>query len=173
MVAPILADRMETTTARRIGFLASKLPRRPGLGMQIGPDTWRPSDFEIRKFARYAASVEDPQSVVERAANGSITPEDAEALREVYPEMFAEARNDILARLPELQKNLPYQKRLALSIFFGVPVDPAMTPQVLGLLQGNFAEEPGTDGGMQPPTAAPQFGSVSKPEPTAAQERAG
>lgn len=173
-VSPIAADKMESLAARRLAFLSSKIPRRPEIaGMQLGPDNWKPSDMEMRQFARYAAAVEDPTGVVERLANGTITPEDAEAMRAVYPETMASIQAAITQQLPTLHKTLPYERRVALSIFSGVPVDPAMRPEILAVLQSQFESEPGSDGGMQQPQAAPQFGSISKPDPTPAQARTG
>lgn len=174
MVDPLLADRMETIAARRITFLAEKLPKRSDVGFPLfGIDRWQPSSFEMAKFARYVAAVEDPAGVVERVADGSLTPEDAEALREVYPEMYAEARNDLIRQIPAIQQTLPYHRQIALSIFFDVPVHPSMQPAVLGVLQDNFVEEPGTESGTAAPMPAPQFGSVKSSPFTPAQERAG
>lgn len=169
--SPLHADRLETAAARRIEFLASKLPKRPDM-TGIGPDRFRPSDMEIRTFARYAAAVEDPQGVLERLADSTVTTEDAEALRTVYPEMFAAARAEILGRLPEIRQTMPYARRLAMSIFFGEPVDPSMDPRVIRILQGNFAAE--IPGGGSPAMPSPQFGSVRKSaesEATQAQQR--
>ncbi len=172
--APIMADRMETLAARRVEFLASKLPKRPDLGgIPAGPDRHQPSDMEMRTFARYAAGVEDPGAIVERLAAGRISPEDAEVMRSVYPEMLAEMTQKILEELPQLQKSLPYERRVALSILTGVPVDPAMSPRILRVLQASFQAEPGTEGGTQAPKPAPQFGSVKNQEATPSQERAG
>lgn len=169
---PVLADRLETIAARRVEFLASKLPRKPdAFGMQVGPDKWQPSDMEMRTWARYVAAVEDPGGVVERLADGSVTPEDAETMRTVYPEMYADIQQQILQQLPTLRATLPYQRRLAFSVFSGVPVDPTLDPNVLSRLQSSFAMEEGTEQGTQAPRAQPAFGSVSKPEPTAAQQR--
>lgn len=169
---PMLADKMETIAARRLEFLAGKLPKRPDIGgIPIGPDKWQPSDMEMRTFARYASAVEDPHAVVERLAAGSVTPEDAEAMRSVYPEMFADIQRQIIESLPSLRQTLPYQRRLAMSIFSGVAVDPALDPRVLAVLQGTFANEEGSEGGTQAPKAQPQFGSVSKPQGTPSQQR--
>lgn len=174
-VDPVLADRMETIGARRLEFLASKLPKRPDLGMPLGPDHWQPSDLAMRAFARYAAAVEDPGGVEERVAHGTVTPEDAEAYHAVYPERAAEFTRQVQANLPKLQKSLPYARKISLSIFTGVAVDPAMRPEVLRVLQGQFEEEPGTSGGTQLPTPSPQFGSVKKSvsAPTPGQQRSG
>jgi len=170
---PALADQMESIAVRRIEYLAAKLPRRPdALAGTFGPDRWRPSDMEIASFARTAAAVEDPHSVLERVLDASITPEDADALRSVYPELFNEQRASIIERIPELRESLSYQRRLALSIFFDAPVDPSMDPRVVAVLQSHFASD--IPGGGAPPESQPQFGSVQKTAdttPTQAQQR--
>lgn len=169
---PIAADQIESNKARAIEYLAEMQPRMPDLpGMD--PDRWQPSDMEMRKYARQVAVVEDPAGVVERLANGSITPEDAETMKAVYPEMYRDIQLQIMSQMGERSAKLPYQRRLALSIFSGVPVDPVLDPRVLAALQGSFTAEEGTEGGIQAPKASPAFGSVTKPSPTAAQERGG
>lgn len=163
---PVLADRMETVAARRLEFLASKLPKRPDyLATQMGgPDRWKPSDMDMRAFARYAAAVEDPGGVEERLVSGQVTPEDAEAYKTVYPERFEALKRQIVESLPELRGSLPYERQVALSIFTGIPVDPAMRPQTLARLQANFAMEEGSEGGSMAPRATPNFGSVKSAE---------
>lgn len=152
---PLLADRMETLAVRRLEFLADKMPRRPDIGgIPMGPDRWQPTDMEMRTWARYVAAVEDPDGILERVAAGTVTPEDAEVMREVYPEMLADFTGQVLERLPELRQTLPYHRRLALSMLTGVPVDASMEPRILAALQSQYTVEP------EPPRASPQFGSV-------------
>jgi hypothetical protein len=136
---PSLADQMETVAARKASFLASKLPQEPGIGLPIGPSRWEPGSLAMAAFARYAAAAEDPIGVLERAADGTMTPEDAEALQAVYPELFTAVQENIISRIGELRETLPYQKRLMLSILFGVPVEPAFDPAVLAILQRTYA----------------------------------
>jgi hypothetical protein len=156
---PLLADRMETLAARRLEFLADKLPKRPDIGgIPIGPDHWQPSEMEMRTFARYVAAVEDPDGVFERVADGTITPEDAEVMREVYPEQLQDFTMQVLGRLPTLRQTLPYHRRLSLSILTNVPVDPSMDPRIVQALQAQFQAEP------EPPTPTAQFGSVKNAE---------
>lgn len=170
-VDPILADRMETLAARRIEYLSSIIPRRPDIfAMTFGPDRWQPSDMEMRAFARSIAAVEDPDGVLERAAHGAVSPEDADAMRAVWPEKLADFVNQIGMQLPTLQKTLPYKRRISLSILTGLPVDPAMDPAVMRVFQSQFQYEP------EPPTPQPQFGSVKAREiepATASQRREG
>lgn len=173
-VSPVMADKIETLAAKRIEYLASIIPRKPDIaGLQIGPDNWRPSDMAMRAFARAAHAVEDPGGVEERAANGSITPEDAEAYWAVYPERAAHFQQSVLANLGTVSK-VAYSRKVALSIFARTPVDASMHPNIVEVLQGQFADEPGSKGGTQHPTASPQFGSISKSldKPTPGQSRA-
>jgi hypothetical protein len=169
---PLLADRMETAAARRVTFLAANMPRRPDLGaIPTGPDRWQPSDLAMRSWARLAAAAEDPSSIADRLAAGTVTPEDAQVMRELYPEMLAEMTQQILEQLPTLRASLPYHRRLAMSILTGVPVDAAMNPRILRILQGSFQQEPGTAGGTQAPMAQAQFGSVRAAPGTLSQRR--
>ncbi len=172
--SPLLADRMESVAVRRIEYLASIIPRIPDYGtIQIGPDRRRPSELQMRSFARSMAAIEDPHAAMERLVHGTFTPEDGKALRAVYPEMVADLTQQVAQQLPTLRQTLPYSRRLALSIFTGVPVDPAMTPGVLRQIQGMYAAEPGTAGGTQAAVPQPQFGSVKRDPGTESQRRQG
>jgi hypothetical protein len=168
-IAPKLADNLEMMAIRRLEFMAGKTIPRPNSGvMQIGLDRWKPSDAEVAKFTRYADAVEGgPEHILSKAKHGKLTPEDAEVLREVYPETYEEIRLGIIQRLPEV-KQMPYSRRLMLGILFDVPTDPALQPHVIAALQGSFAKENGSEGGTQSP--APKLASVSKPAPTQAQK---
>jgi hypothetical protein len=168
-VDPLAADQLETIAARRVEFLASKLPRRPDIGgiPLSAADRWRPSEMEMRQFARYVAAVEDPMGIVERVADGSVTPSDTEVMRSVYPEMYADITQQIVSRLPELRTSLPYRQRLALSRFTGEPIDASMHPRILAVLQAQHAQEAGTQGGTQAPTPQPKFGAFGSPKAAA------
>lgn len=175
-VNPKLADQIETIHARKVALMSQKLPRRPDVnGLQIGPDTCRPSDMAMRSWARTVRACEDPHGVEQRLAQGIMTPEEAEAYRTVYPERFAALQQTIFSAAPMLAKTLPMNKKVALSTFTGVPLIPALQPNVLKLLQSNFVVEPGTSGGQQSPTAQPNYGSMGSlkdmDKPTPAQER--
>ncbi|MFN2626654.1 MAG: hypothetical protein ABR520_11295 [Mycobacteriales bacterium] len=175
VVDPVAADRLETAGARRIAWLASQIPRRPDItAVQIGPDTYTPSDLAMRTWARKAGAADDPYGVLERAAQGRVTPTEVMTLRATAPEILQSYINQVASELSTLEKKLPYKRRLTLSILTGKPVAAATHPPVLRELQSMYAREPGTAGGTQEPTANPRFGSVKRSDPgTPAQRRAG
>jgi hypothetical protein len=177
-VNPPLADKIETFQARKVAYLAQVAPKLPDLpALQIGPDTSRAPDMKIREWGRAVRAAEDPESVEERLARGVCTPEEAQAYRACHPERFAALQKEIFQRTPLLEKTLPMQKKVALSIFTGIPVTPAMQPNVLSVLQATFDVEPGSEGGTQAPrpqAAFGKFGSLKDVDkPTPAQARAG
>lgn len=173
-VDPIAADKAETLVARRVTAISDRLARKPDVfGLATGQGKWQPSDMQMRADARFIAAVEDPMGVVERLATGQVTTEDRDAMKQVYPEMYADIQAQIMAQLPTLQKTLPYHRRLALSLFSGMPVDPAMHPRIIEVLQASFTDEAGSEGGMQAPKPEPSFGSVRNQEATPSQQRGG
>lgn len=175
---PVLADKIETVKARTIVYMSSKIPKRPDVGgIQVGPDNWRPSDLQIRSWARTVRACENPEGVEQRLAGGIVTPEEAEAYRTCYPERFAALRAQIFAATPTLAKTLPTSKKVALYTMTGVPTMPALQPNILAVLQRSFAVEPGTAGGQQAPKPMPSFGALGSAktmdQPTPAQKRGG
>jgi hypothetical protein len=175
-VNPVLADKIETVKARGIAYLAQHTPKRPDdTGPQFGPDTWSPSDLEIRAWARRVRAVENPASVEERLSRGEVTPEEADAYRNVYPERFAALQREIMQGAPSASTSLSTKKKVALSIFLGMPVTPVMRPEIVKMLQATFSVEPGSAGGTQAPRPQPsfsRFGSLKDiDKPTRSQER--
>jgi hypothetical protein len=143
--------------------------------MPTGPDRWQPSDMESRKLARYVDAVEHPAAVIERLADGTLTPEDAKAMREVHPALYAKVQAGLTDRLTELQKTLPYERRLTLSIMFDVPVDESMSKPMTAALQSSFTAPMPTQQmpGVKQSMPGASVGSLKPPNPTAAQKTAG
>jgi hypothetical protein len=170
MASPVLADRVETVAAARAEFLSSKLPRCPD---GFDPKRWKASDMEMRTFARYVDAADHPEHVERRIVDGTISPEDAEAYRAVYPQRHAAMVSQLVQEMSQSKTPVPYMRRLSLSVFSGVPCDPSFEPSTIAALQGHFAKEHGSQGGTANPSPQAQFGSVKKsaPEPTPADKR--
>lgn len=172
-----LADQMIGVEKRKVAFLHSKAPKNPGIGNSLQQrDKWKPGAAEVSRFLKMAEVVDDPVVAFERAASGRLTMDDVEALRAVYPEVYQAMRLEVVARVQELRQELPYAKRVQLSMFFGVPVDSIMRPEVVQAIQAAHAVEEG-EGQMASQQTGQQGGNqkalnlsaVSPPEPTRAQ----
>ena len=96
--------------------------------------------YEQMRFARYVSASEDPLSVLKSLEQGTITPEEVEALEVVYPELFQFTVATIVQYLPKLQRDLPYDKKVQLSILFKVPVDSSTRPEFVKSIQAMYQE---------------------------------
>lgn len=117
-------------------FLYEKAPKND-TETSLNPfiESWRPSDAEIAQWERYAAAVQDPLGVLDEIEAGTVSSEAIEALRAVYPNLYNEIQQTFAGKIGELRKQLPYQKRLTLSMLFDLPVDASTTPQFVAAMQ--------------------------------------
>jgi len=124
---PAMQAAIVAQVQRGIMFLDSKRPRQTLLpGMIPGDGGWHPSIAAMEEFGRYVHAVNDPISVIEDIAHGTISAEGAETLRVVYPEMFGYAQKALLRASQEMAKTLPYPRRVTLSILYRLPIDGTM-----------------------------------------------
>lgn len=119
--APQTAQGMTVAQSRAVAFLASKAPELPKLG-PLGP-TLKLSEAQKWTFNRYYDAVDKPTRILEHAKNGTLTPMDVEAVREVYPELYAHMQQVAIEQLAEHKKDVPYRNRLSLSMLMGQPMD--------------------------------------------------
>jgi hypothetical protein len=165
---PKLADQMETVAFNRLMFLADKMPKNPGTGPQLGKGpAWEPPHSELAKWARYIDAAEHPETIMKSLSDGSITPEQVETLKAVYPETYSRIQMDIVNKTAELQKEIPWPIRVTLSALFEVPADNLLRPESLFALQGVYAAPP-----PEAPKMDLKLGGQAAPEATKSQRLA-
>jgi len=141
-VAPNLAAAIAGKTARAMRFLYERAPRPPpSVTDSLVPRYWRPAAPDIARWERYLQAVEDPMSSLDHLRSGTLSREEVETLREVYPWIYGAISENLHESLAELRTELPHRERLQLSTFFGVPVDETMTPDFLRLAQATHVSE--------------------------------
>lgn len=117
-----------------MAFLADKGPKPPQFALGV-PALWRPfrpADAEVAKFARYVAAVENPAGVLEDMAAGAVIREVLEALRTVYPAVYADVRQRLAQRLASHGSALDYRQRLSLGLRLNFPAAPSLRPRLPG-----------------------------------------
>ena len=157
---PDLVDAVASALQRKLGYLASVMPKAPPPSL-LGRVPWKPSQSEIQRFARSVRAADDPASVFEDLAGGNVAREATEALRAVYPQIYAEAANRLMARAAELSEQLPYQRVLKMAVLFDAPLVQNLIPERIAALQTVGAAL----GGSPPPVDG---GSLAPPTPSVA-----
>jgi hypothetical protein len=139
---PKLANDVASNAMRRIGMIYQKLPKGPPMGYAGSEyDEYIPSDNAIAKFSRYASAAWNPTSVLDRMAQGKLTKEEAQALRDTSPEIYTRIQTRFIEELPKTKGKLPFNKLIQLSILFDMPADTVMNPEAIRARQQTFVQE--------------------------------
>ena len=144
---PEVQERIAEHSTNTIQFLASKLPK-PTVKSENSflPPRSTVSDAEKTKFLRYAEAAQNPISVLDSIANGRVTAEQVETIQTLHPELYAKVKTGIVEKLAEPGIEIPYQRRLNLSVLFNVPGDPSLAPSQFSMLQASYAPAPDKGG---------------------------
>lgn len=159
--APGVAEAAATKVSLGASFLASKLP--PDITDPITGDRTRVDEATLAKFDRYHEAVTDPIASLERLKDGTFTVEHAEALREVWPSLFADIQEQTLVGMQEASdrgERLPYARRMSLGILLAIPTDATLQPSFLATMsqvhQAERAKEAAGAGEDKAPDAKPK-----------------
>ncbi len=121
---------LDAQARRAREYLIAHAPRNPLEGTPVA-GRWRPGPLELRDWMRRKNAVTDPMAALEIVLGGGgdgLSELEAEAVREVYPAIWAAARDDLLDRADELAANLPEHRRALLSHYFGLPLSLSAVP---------------------------------------------
>lgn len=152
-VAPKVAEAASEKAAASAMFLYEKMPKNPFSDKNIfSQKKWKPSDLEISKWKKYVDTVENPMKALKDLRKGRMTVEQSETLKAVYPEIYQEVIQNFMDELPKLKEELPYQKRLQISLLFQVPTDYTLTPEFITQMQASHQQS------MQAEAGKPQGG---------------
>jgi hypothetical protein len=128
--APRTAQAVASTAMRAAVYLRDKAPKDPApTGVSFVPQ--KPRAGSVAEQARFAQAVEaiaDPVRVVDDLRHGRLNREKVEALKAVYPQLYALVQREVAAQAAELRPKLTTQQEVALSVLFGTPVSAMMEP---------------------------------------------
>ena len=151
-VFPAVTAQMGAQTAVAIEFLKSKAPKDPNTAFQILPNQTKyvMPPVERSKFQRYVNAVNDPMSILKKMGDGTLTAEHVEALKAVYPKLYAEAQQAVL-EMAATKTDLNFKQKVTLGLFLGVPTMPAYDPNVFASIQQQYMLADQEENGMKVP----------------------
>jgi hypothetical protein len=168
---PGLATKVADVLYNRLQYLYQQMPKAQPVGM-ITDDRWQPSTTDLAKFARVVDAVQNPTRILDDLKANKLTPEVVQAVKATSPATFEAVQQALMSRLADM-KNVPYEKRVFLSVLFEKPLDTTMRPDFVAAMQANFAapSPPPQNQPARPRMSA--LGQTAKPEPTPAQKLGG
>lgn len=136
--APRVAESFGMRVNGAIKYLHDQAPKAPQAQSMFHQTKWKPSQAQIAAYARKVEAIENPFSILTDYQNGTLTKDKVDAVRAVYPAIFAQIQKRILKTATEHKLDLPYQKRIQLSILLGMPVDESL--KSIQALQQNYQQ---------------------------------
>lgn len=139
VAAPNSYTGMQSVTQRALIFLDSKLPRF----MNVNPllrKKYSPSNQEMFKFKKYLQAIQDPMAVLKDFGKGNISRESVEAIKFVYPNIYARIRTEVMKDVYANPEVVDYKQRLLLGILLDAPTDLALMPDSIKALQQYYSE---------------------------------
>lgn len=126
---PNHAEAMGTTAANAVQLLRTM---RPNTAPANPMDSKRePSAFEKAKYNRAVDIAQQPLLVLKHIAEGTITPDDVNVMKALYPGLVNRVSQKLMNGVVEAKekgKIVPYKTRMGISLFLGQAMDSTMTP---------------------------------------------
>ena len=160
--APQTAAAFQATAERATSFLQKAAPVPPVHNplLSTAKDTEPPKDQQA-KFSRVYSAVHEPPSVLRSVARGMVTQDQIDALRATRPLWLKSAQDKVQRSLMARPVHLPLQKRIAISTFLGVPLEPLLMPEHAQALQASWLTPAKQEQGPNKPPGRPHSKPLS------------
>lgn len=139
-VAPKTSSELDALAFRALTYLDSKAPKRTANANLLS--TYRPTPLpstqQMAQFARIVKAVEEPATVLNNITSGTVSRDEVQVLKAVYPALFSELQSKFIQELPKLQATMPYNRRIQLGLIMDTPADASMEPLNIAGLQSSF-----------------------------------
>lgn len=105
-------------TTKAMQYLESKIPA-PTVNTSLTPITssYAPSRMAIQQYADIWAAVSRPLDIIKALPSGAPTPEQIQAIKQVYPRFYQYIREEVMQRLTKLDRDgieVPIRERIIL-----------------------------------------------------------
>ena len=162
--APNTMGAMAKTAQAGTAYLAAHLPKTAKAN-PLTPQLERPkvSDAEMTRFLKVAAVVDNPTSILQDLHNGTVTRDQVDAMKKVYPQMYEEMRTKVMVRLTDQKADIPYSAKVQLGLLLDLPSDPSLSAQSVKQYQSTFNKNPKQGAGQSPSAGHPPARPLSDP----------
>lgn len=135
-----LSISVANASARAVAFLAAKrVPVRDGDTTQPQFAVQQLTDAQVSSWRSYVATATNPLSVLDDLQKGTVTREQSETLRALYPSIYTAIQTRVLDALHDARRPISYAQRITLYTLFGATTDPTLSPAFVQAVQAGFS----------------------------------
>lgn len=147
--APNTSSALSQTTLRAITYLAANKPNVM-VNSSITPGKDKPfiSEQDRQEYSDRLDGIRDPMLMIEDLEEHGYTSKVmVDTVKAVYPKLFQQIETEWMKAAQTQKKEIPYAKKIQMSVLFGVPYDTTLSPEFMDALQ--HVQHP-EQAGMQP-----------------------
>lgn len=161
--APQISEQAKIKTADAMNYLANLMPKplTPNNPL-VKNKKYKPSDMEMAKFNRQLKTALDPFSAIEDLNNNTLTKEQVQVLADLYPGILSQIQSKVYDAVAENPQEVPYNKRIKLSLLLGMDLDPSLDPTTANIIMGT-QDPAGQEQNQQEPQGNPNAKFESYP----------
>ena len=163
--APNTSSALSQATLRAVTYLAANKPNVL-VNSSIVPSKDKPfiSESEREAYQDRLYAIQDPMSIIDDLEyQGATSDVMIQTVKAVYPKLFQQIETEWMKAAQTQKKEIPYAKKVQMSVLFGVPYDTTMSPEFLDALQHvQHPEQAGMQPGQPAQAANPQAAPAPK-----------
>ena len=146
--APRLAKAIAMKASQAVGYLAQHAPASytPPMSRKAKPLM---DPIELELYSRRIEAVTRPFDALARIDTGTLTSEHVDALKNVWPEIYADVRRQLFDAVAVSPDDLTLSAATSLSVLWGIPIDPTL-PLAAGMILSLTPPAGAQQGGPQP-----------------------
>lgn len=142
---PELGKSVQEMYGRAVQYMQANTPMSKSVkgSMSLGPmPKFHGLDLKDYKFLRLSEVVTKPTALLDRIESGTVSKEEMDAFKSVYPEAHGEMVANVQQSIVDMKsegKFLPADKIVSLGIMLGAEVDPMLSKGFIDAVQASFA----------------------------------
>jgi hypothetical protein len=151
VTAPMLYASVLTASERAQSFLESVLPQPQKDPYSLTPHL-EPSDIsdsDKYDFMQYVSAIDDPIAVFRDVKSGTVTDQQIEAVRAVYPNLYMQMQLETKRQLQMLKKPLPYELEINIGRLMEVQTNQVLDPMFQQQLRMSYEQKEEAGGPMK------------------------
>lgn len=132
----------QQTSLGAVQYLNSVIPKNPNPPKMFSDNnTWKPTASQLTAFKSQMEVVNNPYKILDKLQDGTVTTQDINAVKTVYPAIYSKITDEILKHATDNKySNLSFAAKSKLSLMTGVPIESSFEPASINALQANFAQ---------------------------------
>lgn len=122
--APQTVDAIVQRTARVASYLSDKAPKDPRPEMPPALRApWVPSEADLAKWRRIERAADDPRTLLRDMANGTVSREVVQTVRDLWPDFMSRLQQSLMSRLSEVEEPVGPDVRRQIGMILGGSLD--------------------------------------------------